>query len=380
MARYIDSGSDDPTQCLGAWFANNVVTGIRGFHAQFGYYGYKALYPFGNVLRVSATAGNPVHLVLGSNKGSLKERDLRWTFDLIRGAADASLAVMVFGNAEFHPKTVCVHRADGSYGAVVGSSNLTIPGLGRNVEAGISIDSNEDGQALFHEMIAAIRHWQAGTQGVYVVTSDADIDELKSAKLIDVPQPPVTRPGRAHGAAPGRLNPGTRRPLWLPPTRPPAALPSAIVPPLPLLPAARLQVFWQKRLAASDCERQRGHGTGGVRLTQARFVGTDGTVIDQTTYFRELFDGFDWYQTRVDPYVEDADVPFQVIARGTDFGVRNLTVSHKPTGEAGQGNYTTILKWTGITTEIRDLDLRGLTLTLYGPAAGTSEPYLIEVA
>ncbi len=79
------------------------------------------------------------------------------------------------------------------------------------------------------------------------------------------------------------------------------------------------------------------------------------------------------------PYVEDVDVPFHLIAKGVDFWVRDLTVSHKPTGVAGQGNYTTILKWSGIAAEIRALDLTGMTLTLYGPIPGTSEPYFIEI-
>jgi hypothetical protein len=379
MARYLDSGSDDPTKCLGYWFNQNVVAGITGFHAQFGYYTYRALFPFGSHLHAAASAGHPVHLVLGSNKGSLKEQDLSWTFDLIRNATDASLKVMAFGNAEFHPKTVCVRRADGSLAAVVGSSNLTESGLGRNVEAMVSLDSNDDGQGLFQEIVDSTLRWQAGMPGVYPVISDADIDNLKAAKLINVPQPTSTRPGRDRGAVPGIQNPGTRVPIWVPADRPATPPPAPAAAPLPPLPAARLPLLWQKRLVASDCQRQRGHGTGGIRLVQARFVGVDGSVIDQTTYFRELFDGFNWYMTRRDPYVEDADILFRVIAKGTDFGVRLLTVSHKPTGEAGESNYTTILRWTGITTEVRNLDLRGLTLSLYGPAPGTIEPYLLEV-
>jgi hypothetical protein len=35
----------------------------------------------------------------------------------------------------------------------------------------------------------------------------------------------------------------------------------------------------------------------------------------------------------------------RIIIRGRDYGVRNFEVSHKPSGEAGQANYTTILRW-----------------------------------
>ena len=35
----------------------------------------------------------------------------------------------------------------------------------------------------------------------------------------------------------------------------------------------------------------------------------------------------------------------RIIIRGTDYGIHNFELSHKPSGEAGQGNYTTILRW-----------------------------------
>jgi hypothetical protein len=132
-------------------------------------------------------------------------------------------------------------------------------------------------------------------------------------------------------------------------------------------------------LVASDCGRQPGNITGVVRLTQAGFDGPDGNRIDHTTYFRELFDDLDWHQTRQNPYVEDADLLVHLVAKGVDFGVRTMVVTFKPTGEAGQRNQTSSLKWSGINAEIRALDLTGLTLTLYGPRPGTTEPYFIEV-
>jgi hypothetical protein len=407
MARYMDSGSDDPTQCLGYWFNQNVVAGIKGFHAQFGYYGYRALYPFGDILKDTAAAGNPVHIVVGSNKGTLRERDLRWTFDLIDGAADASLAVVVFGNAEFHPKSVCVRRADETYAAVVGSGNLTEYAFGRNAEAMITLDSTDDGDGLFQQIINGVKYWQAGIGGVYPVTNSVSIDNLRDANLINVAQPPVTRPARVKGTAPGIKNPSTRKTSWLPASRPPspaqpappvipaapapapagpAAGPAAPAPivvanavPAAVLPANHGPILWQKELEASDCNRQPGHMTGGLRLAQAGFIGADGNVIDQTTYFRELFDGFNWIQTRQTPYAEDAEVAFRLIARGVDFGVVRLHVSHKPSGEAHQGNYTTSLKWKPFNAQIKALNLTGLTATLYGPAPATAEPYFIEI-
>ncbi len=72
-------------------------------------------------------------------------------------------------------------------------------------------------------------------------------------------------------------------------------------------------------------------------------------------------------------------IDISIPARNKAFGVQDLEITHKPSGEAGQGNYTTLLKWTGITKEIRDLNLVGLRLNLYGPAPATTQPFFIEI-
>ncbi len=143
--------------------------------------------------------------------------------------------------------------------------------------------------------------------------------------------------------------------------------------------AARGPILWRKKLAASDCERQPGHGTGGVRLTQAKFE-VSGQKIDQATYFRALFSTFQWDKTREKPFVEEARVPFHITIKGRDLGLHVLGISHKPSGQASQGNYTTILKWTGIAKEVRELKLTGSEFILNGPATGTREPFFIEIS
>ena len=138
-------------------------------------------------------------------------------------------------------------------------------------------------------------------------------------------------------------------------------------------------MLWRKKLVASDVQRQPGHPTGGLRMTQARFRDRTGSVIDQTTYFRNLFERFSWRQTRSDPHVEEALVPFEVIIQGKSLGVHDLGVSHKRSGEARQRNYTTILKWGGLGSRIQKLDLIGHILTVYGPAPGESSPHMIVI-
>jgi hypothetical protein len=100
-------------------------------------------------------------------------------------------------------------------------------------------------------------------------------------------------------------------------------------------------LVWQKRLTRSDASdvNAGSHPKAQIVLTQADFEMPAGQQIDQTTYFRNLFRDFRWEQEpgkHADQ--EHTFVPFRVFIRGRDYGVRNLEISHKPSGEAGQRN------------------------------------------
>lgn len=158
---------------------------------------------------------------------------------------------------------------------------------------------------------------------------------------------------------------------------------AAVKPPVmatPAAPASPRRLVWSKRLVASDVHAQRGHATGGVRLTQAGFLTQQGRRINQTRYFREeVFGKLDWNpgMTRGKPR-EDAYASIRVIIQGRDLGVHRLRVGHKPSGEAGQRNYTTLLHWGPLGVEIASAQLVGSTLSLYAPTAD-GEPFLIEI-
>lgn len=138
-------------------------------------------------------------------------------------------------------------------------------------------------------------------------------------------------------------------------------------------------VIWRKRLVPSDVQSQTGNPTGGVRLTQAQFVTPAGARIDQTTYFRNtVFGGLPWTVGRRHPYREDASAWFRLRVRGQDWGVHQLRISHKPSGESGQNNYTTILHWGDLGGRVADASLAGVLLTLHAPAS-KGDPYLIEI-
>jgi hypothetical protein len=107
----------------------------------------------------------------------------------------------------------------------------------------------------------------------------------------------------------------------------------------------------------------------------------NGLEIDHTTYFRmTVFGALNWTVGNIPPKAREAvQVQFHVSIRGKDYGVNSLTLSHKPTGEAGQRNYTTMLHWGPVANTIRQLNLVGATFSLLAPPLGQASPYFIEI-
>jgi hypothetical protein len=116
-------------------------------------------------------------------------------------------------------------------------------------------------------------------------------------------------------------------------------------------------------------------------LSQADFENPPGQLIDQQTYFRNLFRDFHWEpEPGKREGQEHAFVPFRIFIRGQDYGVRHLEVSHKPSGEAGQGNSPTVLRWgRGFNPIIRELNLTGTVFSLYETAEENAD-FLIDIA
>lgn len=116
-------------------------------------------------------------------------------------------------------------------------------------------------------------------------------------------------------------------------------------------------VLWSKpKLPRGDLQLLNSCNASGVlRLTQA------GHKIDWKTYFRTfVFGGLAW---KSESGKEVARANFKIVLNGKDSGVHNLKISHKPSWESNQSNYTTALHW-GDFDEIRDWKLFSKTLTL----------------
>lgn len=367
MPRYIDSGSGRSNQSVGHWLDDNLIAGIRAFRCQFGYFRFAAIEPFSDLIHDVAGLNGAVHMVLGSNGGSLIAQDAQRALRVTDGI-NATLTVVSFSDAEFHPKTIHIVRADGTSTAVVGSSNLTGQGLGKNIEAGVIWDSRTDDPDELQAIADAIDRWRTlgADDGVFRIGSDADLQDLANEAIINVPQPVRQRARRDRGAAGRRLPRRTAaweptRDGWLPPVpalipRPPEIeiIPEAAAtasgaafgePP----PATAIILKWCKRLDRSDAQRVRGHGTGKLRLGKARFP------IDKNTWFRHDFFNTPWVQQRRHGQtLNETTVRFDVRVRGRSLHHLDLIIDHGEHRIADQGNVPTVLAWgTELNREMR---------------------------
>lgn len=349
MAQYFDSGSGLRTDCLGTWCETHITQQIQSFRAQFGYYRYQALSGFAKEVQRVALAGNPVHMVLGSNSGSLSTEDLTDTLNLLGGGADTSLIVVSYSDVEFHPKVLHLTHQDGSSKAIVGPANFTPSGLGGNVEAFVDFHDQVDDAVMIQSIAKSIDDWQTRVgQSVFQVRSAADITSLEADKIINQPQPRRTRSLPTAITIPG--TPVIRRVisrgrLWRPPVRlknrGTGYRPIAIAP-QPSPPTAN-PLRWCKRLASSDVQQVGGNtnATGKLRLSQAGFG------VDHIIYFRfTFFDNVSWAQAlRRGKAYDEAVIDFNVSIRGVQYGNMPLLVDYAPHREAGQRNVTTTVGW-----------------------------------
>ena len=127
------------------------------------------------------------------------------------------------------------------------------------------------------------------------------------------------------------------------------------------------RLLWQKVLTKTDAQRQKGNPTGDLRLTSANFL-IGGKSINHTKYFRfDIFENEEWAIIDEKSMKESCQIKFHVsVDNGRFEGKTHLTVAHKPSGEAGQKNYTTGIRWGVWLSHIlmRELDCTGMIVCL----------------
>lgn len=306
---------------------------------------------------------------LGGTSREVLDELLRWTCE-----------TFVFHNtiprATFHPKVYLFESATTAT-LFVGSNNLTDGGFYTNYEAATRYDFELPADAAEYERLLRPLAPFLEPQGPTVqrlntqlierlvtrgeLPSEGEARQRRRAQTearrpagenlpqspfapVAIPLPPLL-PDALRREEPERAEPQPPEPQ---PQPQPVPAPAEPLPPAGEAPRPAGVLVWRKTLPQTDALQvnEGSHHVGGVRLTQARFENPPGRRIDQTTYFRQLFADYPWER---EPgrhrNQEHAFVPMRIIIRGKDYGVRNFEISHKPSGEAGQANYTTILRW-----------------------------------
>ena len=286
----------------------------------------------------------------------------------------------------FHPK-VYLAKSQTHARVLVGSANLTGPGLRSNIEGGIwlALDLSDptaaalvsDIEGKFDAMIAAY------PDHIFAVTTHEQIDQLLSAGRVadeDLAPPPRATARSSRPSAPSL----PRMPLKTTLSRRPfASTPRPLPPNTPsqahVLATSRteLQLVWtSKPLTRRDLNIPTGprtNPTGSMLLKKGAFSG-----IDQLRYFRfEVFGELTWQadNRRGRSHIERARGAFQLVVCGIDQGVFELELSHNTRTTSttyAQKNSPTSLHWGVARSVVASEHLLGLTAFVF---RDTSKPH-----
>lgn len=297
----------------------------------------------------------------------------------------------------FHPKIYLFECATNSI-LFIGSNNLTDGGLYTNYEAATKHVFNlPDDTNQYNDILNPIRSYIEPNLGPNVCRLDTQLITILSSRGIIKSDTEIRRNNRTR-ASQIQVNASPQQNPFSPVMVPMAPLlPNNIrvnlprrhmatnqttTTPQPILSQTVGLLVWKKNLSKTDALQVTpgSHHVGGIRLTQARYRDSQNNLIDQTTYFRRLFDDFDWEPEpggRTDQ--EHTFIPIRIFILGRDHGIGNFEISHKPSGEAGQANYTTILRWgSHFNRIIARNNLTDRLFSLY-ETPNSDAPYLIEI-
>lgn len=288
----------------------------------------------------------------------------------------------------FHPK-LFLAKGGARARAIIGSANLTHPGLFNNIEAGadIELDLSDQSDSDFVEgFLVGFQHLVANHPiHCFPITSGRQVIDLMRQGLLEDERNPKTQTAYGSGKQGSQTS---KAPIALPLTAGPKK--KARKPKVPLAgvggglvavlaPPTFGQLVWVKpNLPSSDLQLNQASAVPGVlRLTQAGYQ-VNGQTIDQKTYFRnQVFAQLNWVN---DPAKQKdvADVPISLVVAGVYVGDFDLTLSYKAAWAAGQGNYTTGLHWGSATSHIKQPGLLGRSLKLYEPANAQGR-FIVEI-
>ena len=353
MAEYIDSSDEQRSQYVRNWLESNLGGSAKAFRTQSAYFRYNAIEQFKDALKAIARTDGVVRFVLGANDGDLYEDDLTDTLQIVQEGPNTSLTVIRLIGARFHPKCYHIEREDGTETAIVGSANLTVAGVSRNIEACVIFDTRTgDSVNLLQRISDGIDLWSQRGQGdgVFQIASESDINALKEDEIINVVQAQAILKrlsSKIERRIAGQL--GTRRSLWRSPKRRRATAVSKVAVLIAedvgttSIKIQNVVMRWSRTLNASNAQKvQSGtNPTGKLRLSKA------GHDIDFRTWFRQvLFGEAEWSEEdRKGKKYEVTRVTFNVEFLDKNLGQQVLMIDHGEHRIAGQNNTPTILAW-----------------------------------
>ncbi|MCO5234901.1 MAG: phospholipase D family protein [Chitinophagaceae bacterium] len=293
----------------------------------------------------------------------------------------------------FHPKVYLFEGPDKSE-LIIGSSNLTTQGLFTNVEASllVSIDNSVEADRKI------VKQLKDHFRSIFEFT-DPNLKKLNKKIIADLVKAKVVPTEAERKAAQDKAEKAERKeteniiskifpkratakiPSEFRGTKKPTTKTAAATAGTDGSASAKGKLVWTRKKLPSSSVQGGSSGTnptGGLRLVQDDFI-SGGSKIDQTSYFKNLFSKYAWKQVKTTPYVETAKVPFEVTIKGVYHGQFDLEVRHKPSGEAGQHNYTTSISWGSVGSIIRKVNLTGSRLDLYAPK-GKDKPFQIVIS
>jgi len=319
------------------------------------------------------------------------------TKEALEALLDLNINAFVFYQSQdtiFHPKIYLFEGMDKSE-LIIGSSNLTSKGLFANVESSVAIKIDNKVEAD-RKIIEQLKIYFKGifdeTDPNLKKLSKKLINQLVNANIIpteaekkaEFGKPEKTLKKKASDAILKLFPP--RKSFDIPIEFRGATKSKKKIPPKTEEentehPNSRGKLVWTRRKLPSSSVQGGSVGTnptGGLRLVQDDYM-VKGIKIDQTIYFRHaLFGKYNWKEIRKNPFVEASTIPFEVTIFNKFIGKFELEVRHKPSGEAGQGNYTTSISWGILGEEIRSLNLTGKRLDLYKPKS-KGHPFVISI-
>lgn len=334
--------------------------------------------------------GGKVKIVVGVDHRGTSIEGLAMLLKVVGSVGE----IWVFHNenpSTFHPK-LYLFEGTGKATVVVGSGNLSEGGLFTNYEANIYIEidlKDEEGKRFLSE-VHSFLEGLADPESSLARRLDVDfLEELERRGYICHEQQSRDDAEEQKSPSPG-AEPPKKESLFprvavpAAPKAPPlgkkkrqvAARRRAAVTPAP----ARGPLVWEKRsLPPTDAQRQSGNPTGNLRLSGAGWK-VAGQPIDHTKYFRnDIFGSFPWKTAQQVPLKEVTSIAFHVSLLGSDLGAYELQISHQPSRVSGQSNVSTVLHWKELGQVVKNANVVGKTVRLYGPPAGSKEPFFLEI-